>query len=194
MNKQLKPRRCAVCKEQYIPKRIGLKITKVCLNAGCVLDWAQGIKAKEFDKETRRRRSEMNDKDKSWWAKKAEKKCNEYIRLRDADKPCISCGNKSAHIKYDAGHFIPVGRREALRYEETNIHKQCSNNCNIHLSGNYSQYRKAIIELYGQEHLDWLEGPHDIPRRRIEDYKEIYEYYRLKVKELKKVKTLAITV
>lgn len=187
MVKTLKPRRCAVCKETYTPKRIGLKITKVCLNPGCVLDYAQGIKAKEFDKETRRRRSAMNDQDKSWWAKKAERMCNKYIRERDAGKPCVSCGNTNPSIKYDAGHFVPVGRSDALRYEETNIHRQCSNHCNVHLSGNYSEYKKAIIRIYGQDHLDWLENHQEMPRRRIEDYKKIYEYYKQKIKSLKYV-------
>lgn len=127
----------------------------------------------------------MLDKDVSHWSDKAQKACNEYIRLRDAGKPCISCGTKKATIKYDAGHFVPRGRSAALRFEPTNIHKQCSWNCNENLSGNYGEYRKALILLYGIEHVEWLEGPHEMPRYRVEDYKRIYAEFKAMTKQLK---------
>jgi hypothetical protein len=189
LTKQPKPRKCPVCLDMYTPKRYGLRLTRCCENAGCRLDYAQGVRAKEaekeFNKQTREMRKAANESSLAWWAKKVQKVCNEYILIRDKDEPCISCGTRKPHLKYDAGHFVPVGRSKALRYEETNIHRQCNNNCNVHKSGNYIEYRKAMVKKYGAEHVEWLEFDHPEPRRRIEDYKAIYEHYKAKIKQLK---------
>jgi len=163
MNRIPAPRPCPVCREIYQPKRIGLK---------------------DFDKVTRTMKREMNDKDKSFWQKKAQAKFNEYIRERDKNKPCISCWTTKP-VKYDAGHYIPRGRSAALAFNEFNCHRQCSNYCNVNLSGNLIAYRSALIELYGEEKVLWLEGHHEMPKYRIEDYKAIYEEFKLKIKELK---------
>jgi hypothetical protein len=44
---------------------------------------------------------------------------NEYIRLRDEGKPCISCGS---YNKLQAGHFWAVGGYDGLRFDEDNVH------------------------------------------------------------------------
>jgi len=137
---------------------------------------------KEYDKVTRTMKRESNDKDKSFWMKKAQQKFNEYIRKRDEMKPCISCGTTS-NVKFDAGHYVPSGRSAALRFNEFNCHKQCSSNCNVHLSGNLIEYRKSLIVLYGQEKVEWLEGVHEMPNYRLDDYKQIHAIYTLKLKE-----------
>ena len=61
---------------------------------------------------------------------------------------CITCG-KRYHIKLlQAGHFIP-GRHNANLFSERGTHAQCYN-CNINLKGNSLEYRRKIIELYGE--------------------------------------------
>lgn len=70
MNRTPRPRPCPVCREEFTPKRIGLKVTKCCLNASCVLDYAQGLRAKDFDRETRSMKSRLLDNDKSHWKAK----------------------------------------------------------------------------------------------------------------------------
>jgi hypothetical protein len=181
--KPLKQKRCAVCKELYTPKRIGLKITKVCLDAGCVLDWAQGVKAKEYDKETRRMRSEMNNNDTGLWKKKAQTEFNKYIRLRDHDQPCISC-QKGAGLsgKWNAGHYYTVGARGDLRFNEDNCHKQCEH-CNSYNSGNIALYTPNLIAKIGIDRFNDL-SVQEIKNWRIEDFKMIHQKYKLKVKEL----------
>ncbi len=183
MIKPLKPRRCQVCKEEYIPRRIGLKITKVCLNAGCVLDYAQGIKAKEFDKETRRRRGALNDNDTGLWKKKAQTEFNKFIRLRDHEQPCISC-QKGAGLsgKWNAGHYYTVGARGDLRFNEDNCHRQCEH-CNSYNSGNIALYTPNLIAKIGRERFEAMAIP-AIKNWRLEDYKEIYFKYKEKCKEL----------
>ena len=88
------------------------------------------------------------------------KKCwtvfSKYIRMRDCLKTtgctswglCITC-QKRLHIKMlQAGHFIP-GRHNANLFSEKGCHAQCYN-CNINLKGNTLEYRRRIIELYGE--------------------------------------------
>jgi hypothetical protein len=177
-------RRCTECKEYYQPIRYGLKVLKQC-GKDCIKIAAEKIKDKEFEKETRLMRAAINDKDSSWWSDKTQLKFNQYIMLRDSGKPCISCGTVKIGIDYCAGHYVPRGRSAALRFNEFNTHRQCNHSCNLRLSGNLIEYRKALIFKYGQEKVLWLEGSHEMPRYRIEDYKRIHEEYKLKIKLLK---------
>ena len=79
-----------------------------------------------------------------------------YIRLRDCLKTtgcasfglCVTC-SKRLHFKLlQAGHFIS-GRHNANLFSIKGTHAQCYN-CNINLRGNTLEYRRKIIELYGE--------------------------------------------
>ncbi len=59
---------------------------------------------------------------------------NKYIRLRDKDKPCVSC-DKPLGSKYDAGHYFSSGGHKAVTFDENNVHGQCVT-CNQHKHGN----------------------------------------------------------
>jgi hypothetical protein len=186
MIKPIKQKRCKSCKELFKPAN---SLILVC-GMACALDYGKAVvkvrktKAiKEYNEVTRKMKREANDKDKSFWMKKAQQKFNEYIRKRDEMKPCISCQTTKT-VKYDAGHYVPVGRSSALRFNEFNCHKQCSSYCNVHLSGNLIAYRSALVEIYGQEKVLWLEGVHEMPNYRLDDYKNVYALYTKKLKEL----------
>jgi hypothetical protein len=58
---------------------------------------------------------------------------NKYVRLRDKDKGCISCGTPLLG-KYDAGHYYSAGGNPELRFNTDNIHGQCVY-CNQHRHG-----------------------------------------------------------
>ena len=77
--------------------------------------------------------------------KKLQKIFNEYIRLRDKDKPCISCGNY--FDKMDAGHFYPRGGYSGLKFDEDNVHAECQR-CNrfddAHLIGYAENLKRKI--------------------------------------------------
>lgn len=112
---------------------------------------------------------------------------NRYILLRDKDKGCVSCGNTNPAIKYDAGHYVPAGSCTALRFDERNVHKQCSQYCNVHRSGNRVPYAKAIAAMYGQEVLDFLDGEQPTVKITAEFYQEIEDKYKKKIKEIQAV-------
>lgn len=109
---------------------------------------------------------------------------NQFIRLRDRDEPCISCDCKTAN-KWDAGHFWAT-TYSFLRFNEDNVHKQCSNYCNVHKSGNHGEYRIRLIKKIGAERVQWLDdNRHKELNLSIPEIKELIEHYKTKIKELK---------
>lgn len=187
MNRVPKPRKCPVCRDEFTPKRIGLKLTKVCLNAACVLDYAQGLRAKDFDKQTREMKSDFRKKDKSFQRDKAQKSVNEFIRLRDAKLPCVSCDKPSDWGgQWHAGHYKTTAARPDLRFNEDNISKQCAQ-CNTFLSGNLAVYRITLVARIGLDRVLALEVDTDKPKKyTAEDYAAITKIYQAKIKDLKK--------
>lgn len=99
--------------------------------------------------EKKRRREDQRQKDKlkirklalkprSYWIKQAQQAVNAFIRERDRDLPCISCGTLTS-AQWDAGHYRTTAAAPQLRFDERNIHKQCVV-CNQHKSGNLVPY------------------------------------------------------
>lgn len=108
---------------------------------------------------------------------------NEWIRLRDAALPCVSCG-RHHEGQYHAGHYRTVGANPELRFEPLNVWKQCAP-CNNHKSGDIVNYRIELVKRIGADKVDWLEGPHEPKRYTIEELKTIKAEYRAKTREFK---------
>ena len=109
---------------------------------------------------------------------------NEYIRKRDVSLKCVSCPHSGDTRQWHAGHYRPAGNVAILRFDERNVHKQCSI-CNNHLSGNLVNYRKELINRIGLDQVEELEATNDPKQYTVEDYSEIIKTYKLKIKELK---------
>lgn len=125
----------------------------------------------------------------SYFHKQAQSAFNEYIRTRDAEAPCISCG-RFHDGKYDAGHYRTRGASPATRYDESNCHKQCVP-CNQHLSGNIESYTPNLIKKIGQAAFDRLMGPHPVKKWTREELQELAAHYRQKTRELIKQRSEA---
>ncbi len=185
-----KPRCCRICNEMFQPRKA---LQNVC-SFECEVKL--GIVMAERSKKRREQSERMAEvasrkiirmkleklKPLSWYADKAQRAVNAYIRARDAGQPCISCGRHHAG-KWNAGHYISRGASPALRYHHDNIWLQCEP-CNTNKSGNQIEYRKNLLHKIGQERLDWLEGPHDLPRWRKEDYLRIEAEHKQLLKYL----------
>jgi len=78
-----------------------------------------------------------------------------WIRERDKDLPCISCGSTTADI-WDGGHYKKAEIYRGVIFNEFNCNKQCRK-CNKYLGGNESNYRKGLIEKYGLFVVETLE-------------------------------------
>lgn len=189
----LKAKPCKVCKEKFFPFST---LAKVC-GITCSIELVKREKAKRDRKagiEQRRqtlqwRKENMTRGD---LLKKAQTEFNRFIRLRDHDKPCISCdkpdgpttGGKGGGA--DCSHYRSVGSAPELRFEELNAHKSCKK-CNQYLSGNAVEYRKRLIARIGQDKLDWLEGPHPVRKYTRDELRDIAEHYRTAANQLQKI-------
>lgn len=185
--KQPRPKTCIneKCRASFVPQRLG---QKVCSPA-CGLatkdvnaDKARKALADVGRKELRAAKERV--KPKGQYMREAQTAINEWVRLRDAALPCVSCG-RHHDGQYHAGHYRTVGSNPALRFEPLNIHKQCAP-CNNHKSGDIVNYRIELVKRIGAELVEWLEGPHEPKRYTIEDLKAITAEYRAKTRELKR--------
>jgi hypothetical protein len=175
-----KPRR-RKCKN--LDCRIWFKPTRenqVVCSPECAYKKTIQDKAKKQAKEHREAKRKLKPRGK--WIKEAQTVFNTFIRLRDKDFPCISCGNHHEG-QYHAGHFYTTAARPDLRFNEDNCNKQCSI-CNNHKSGNINEYRASLVEKIGKERLDAL-GVVGRSDWSIDEIKEIKAKYQAEIKHLK---------
>lgn len=102
-----------------------------------------------------------------------------WIRERDRNQPCISCGSAKSQT-YHAGHFAKAEIYTGLIFNEDNCHRQCAQ-CNFYLDGNEANYRIGLIKKIGEKRVKELEDSKD----RLRTYKftreqltEIKEHYK----------------
>jgi len=191
--KEVKQKTCKGCGGKFRPS---LSTQKAC-SVKCALDLAkqpegQKVARKAIAQRERREIKVRKEKLKTRGdhMREAQALFNEFIRLRDAGQPCISCDSlPSDHdlltgSRWDAGHYRSVGACPELRFEPLNVHRQCVK-CNRNLSGNAVEYRIRLVQRIGADRVAWLEGPHQPRKYTIEDLKAIKIECRAKIKQLK---------
>lgn len=184
--KDVKQKTCKACGEKFAPM---FNTTQVVCSPKCALAHAPANSEKArkaIDQRDRREIQVRKEKLKSRaeHLREAQAAFNEWIRLRDADRPCVSCG-RYHEGQYHAGHYRSVGANPELRFEPINVWKQCAP-CNTHLSGNLVNYRLSLLQLIGGQQVEWLEGPHHPCKYTVEEIKTIKAEYRAKTRELRK--------
>tara|TARA_R110002110_G_scaffold42316_10_gene132955 strand:- start:926 stop:1453 length:528 start_codon:yes stop_codon:yes gene_type:complete len=170
--------RCKNCKDKFEAIHFN---QKYCSKPECMEVWIAKAKATQWKVKKRRMKAEL--KTTSDFVKEAQKWVNKFVRLRDKDKGCISCG--SALIgKYDAGHFFSAGGHGSIRFDVRNIHAQCVK-CNQWEHGNLYQYHKELLKRIGSEEFQRLENKSNGVRKFDKDeLKEIIKLYKQKCKEI----------
>ncbi len=190
-NKPPKQHKCKECGAYYIKKQ---SMQQVC-SMECAIAYSKRKAEEKRKKQEKSDRLEAGRrmrarkealKSRPDWLKEAQKAFNEFIRLRDKDLPCISCGRYHAG-QYHAGHYRSVGAYPELRFNEDNVHKQCSV-CNNHKSGNAIEYRINLIRKIGLERVEFLERhDHQPLKLSIDEIKELIKFYKAKCKGLENV-------
>lgn len=184
-------RKCSFCGERKPTETMFIRGTQAFCNNDHFVEYAVRHSKRLIKKGDAIRRSESNKalreakervKTLSEWKRDAQFWFNKFIRLRDANDPCISCG-RHHDGQYHAGHYRSTGACPELRFEEDNCHKQCAP-CNNHLSGNLTNYRPRLIDKIGIERVEWLEGPHEAKKYTIDELKSLISKYKEKVKPL----------
>lgn len=169
--------RCKKCRQMFEPiRRNSIIVTRLCIS--CFVE-------NERTKRRKKQKSEIKEglKTHSDWLNELQKIFNKYIRLRDKNKPCISC-NKPLIGKYDAGHYFSVGSYPNLRFNENNVHGQCVS-CNQHKHANIVEYSLQLPKRIGQEQFEALVSMKGIPLKlTTAEIKEKIIEYKQKIKDL----------
>ncbi len=181
-------KKCKVCKTEFTPTR---PMQKVC-SPMCALEVSRQVAQKKASKEAQEDRKKTREKldamrTKPQLVKVAQTAFNAFVRARDADKPCISCGKppSTESNQTDAGHFRSVGSAPHMRFVEDNIHGQCKH-CNQYLAGNVLAYRKGLIERIGLERVEQIESDQTVRKYTKEGLQEIAKHYNAETRRLKK--------
>lgn len=177
-------RKCKNCEAKYVVNPKYPLFPCCCIP--CAIHYQSKMKAKKEAKDWKVKKSEMKSdlmthKD---WIKLYQVTFNTFIRLRDKDLPCISCGVVKCE-EFHAGHYV-ASTYQYLRFNENNVHKQCSR-CNTHLRGNSIPYRIELIKRIGLEEVELLENSrHMMLEITIPEIKEKIKEYKQRIKYLSK--------
>ena len=186
----MKPSKCKVCGTEYTKTR---PMQKAC-SVECAIKHAGKLAEKKKAKEAAQERKQTREKLKAMetypqLVKKAQTAFNAFIRARDAEKPCISCGAPLRGPQVgggaDCGHFRSVGSAPHMRFVEDNAAGQCKR-CNQYLSGNHVEYRKGLLERIGMVRLEQIESDQTSRKYTREALIEIAKHYREEARKLKK--------
>ncbi|WP_025217146.1 recombination protein NinG [Mannheimia varigena] len=186
-NKPPKQHKCKECGSYYIK----FQSTQQVCSVKCAMAMGKRkaeARRKQADKAERKERKQRLEKlkSRSAWLKDLQNIFNKFIRLRDKDLPCISCG-RHHQGQWHAGHYKTVGGNPELRFNEDNVNRQCSV-CNNHKSGNIVNYRINLIEKIGLERVEFLERKDHPPLKlTVEEIKDLIKVYKAKCKELERV-------
>jgi len=177
-------RKCLVCKSKF----------KVLSNSHwlCSVECAKvkGNEAVEKKKEQIKKKDWTREKaiikqsllNHADYIKLFQKVFNTFIRVRDKDLGCVSCGRMNVE-EFHAGHYIAT-TKQYLRFNENNVWKQCSQ-CNTHLRGNLIPYRIELIKRIGLEEVENLENNRNKELElSIPEIKELIITYKTKIKNL----------
>ena len=182
-------RKCRYCKAELPKKK---DCTDGAQRAGfCSLDhMVEHGKAKAMEQKARAWRKEKvarkeKLKTKSDHAREAQQAFNAWVRERDADQPCISCG-RHHQGQYHAGHYRSVGSAPELRFNVFNVNKQCVP-CNVYLSSNAIDYRIGLIDKYGHEIVEAIEGHHGPKRYTADQLRRIKRIFKRRQKHQRKI-------
>lgn len=182
-SKHPKAKACAVCERVFVPERMGQRVCgPVCgIKAAKQVRKEAKVAAKTDRAETKRRKEAI--KTISDLKREAQTALNRWIvQVRDADKPCISCGRHHTG-QYHAGHYLSRGAAPQHALNPLNVWKQCAP-CNTYLHGNQAAYRVRLVELIGLEAVEALESNNTPHKWEREELVQIRNTYRAKFKAM----------
>lgn len=181
--------KCKVCRDPFVKRSM---THKLCGKEECAIAW--GLKEREkrlakVAKEDRKNASERRQKLKtrSDYIKDCQIAFNAYIRARDRNKLCISCGVPLAQEAvgggFDCGHYRSVGSAPQLRFHLDNAHGQCKK-CNRYGAGRAVDYRIGLVSRIGSAKVESLEADQSSPKWTIPELVEMKKEFMRMRKEI----------
>lgn len=147
---EIKPKLCKDCKQEF--KQYNT-IQVRCVE--CAIKKGNLTPVKPNYAKIKREKLESLDTKKQTYVKKVNAIkviFQKWIRERDKNEPCISCGAVTA-IGFDGGHFYKAENYSGLIFDERNCYRQCQK-CNRFLQGNNLEYANRLRLKYG---IEWME-------------------------------------
>ena len=193
-------RKCAHCREWFHPAREGQVVCSFeCASA---IGKKQAAKAREAAKKKalqrqresekegrqRRRAKRIELKTKSQWRSEAQTAFNKYVRLRDAGKPCISCGRlpeQKLGGTMDCGHYRTRGAARHLSFNLHNTAAQCVY-CNRDRAVAQKAFEQGLIQRIGPEAVEALNNDNTIRNFDIPYLQRIKSIFTRRARALEK--------
>jgi hypothetical protein len=146
-------KKCKVCQNVF---DIQKPLQAVC-SFTCAIEHSKKLKANKEANEWKKTKAVLKEKTKtlSQYESDAKKSFQKFIRLRDKDLPCISCGSTESDT-FDGGHFKKAEIYSGVIFDERNVSKQCRR-CNRFLNGNELMYREGLVKRFGESYVIELE-------------------------------------
>lgn len=187
--------RCKHCKEKFVQKAF---LQKYCMEKDeCIAVFLAELRAKKAKENQKAERDQLRAeraevkkmseqlKRHSDWLNDLQKVFNQYIRTRDKNKPCVSCGCDMTNRKGDASHYYAVSIAPSIRFDEDNVHLACVP-CNQYKSGNLIEYGLRLPSIIGKERFDSLSKKRHMELKlSIPEIKVLIEKYKSLVKNPK---------
>lgn len=195
--KKLRPktRKCKQCKKK-------VPVDSVCqkgLLAFCCVEHLIEYSKSEAGRKTIKRSIRQDTKEqldriksRAVWLREAQAAFNAWIRYRDRNDACISCGSFPTQKHggtWDAGHYMDVGDAAAgsvLRFNTYNVHKQCVKCNRWSNSGVKRGYRNNLINKVGKPKVLELENTRGMKDYNIEKLKRIKSIFQKRLRIRKK--------
>ena len=192
MIKAIKQKKCKCgCGDSFVPRRSTDKWVNSDHYRTWLLNTPEGQKEIEKKALRAKKQVEKNERDSDnrireklktlgKFESEAKTEFQKYIRKRDAEFPCISCGTVTADL-WDGGHFKKAEIYSGVIFDEMNCHKQCRK-CNRFLGGNELNFREGLIARYGEDYVLQIEQKAVHTRNykfTKDELKELREKYRL---------------
>jgi hypothetical protein len=172
--------KCKFCKKEFTQFN---SLNKVC-SIKCAIELGKLKPAKvNYKRVNSQLKSEAKEKLETYSQKVNKVKVifQKWIRERDKDLPCISCGTTKASM-WHASHFKKAETFSGVIFHELNTWKSCSK-CNVFLNGNELNYRERLVKKIGLDQVIALEELANETRTKkwtIEELNTIKTKYKIK--------------
>tara|TARA_R110000803_G_scaffold166755_6_gene230049 strand:- start:1223 stop:1843 length:621 start_codon:yes stop_codon:yes gene_type:complete len=163
--------KCTGCKDRFPREQmINTRAGNFC-SSECILEYSR--KPAAVKKVAKVKHQARKENHLPWQIERTRRDFNRFIVTLDEVMPCISCG-RHREI-YHCGHFKTVAAFPQLRFHPANAFKQCAG-CNLKTKHSKAaentmeqDYALGLVARCGQEHLDWINGPHPMTNPTASD-------------------------
>jgi len=172
--------KCSFCKKQFTQFN---SLNKVC-SIKCAIELGKLKPVKvNYKRVNSQLKSEAKEKLETYSQKVNKVKVifQKWIRERDKNEPCISCGTLTAN-EWHASHFKKAETYSGVIFNEINVWRSCKK-CNVFLNGNELNYRERLVKKIGLNQVIALEDLANETRTKkwtIEELQQIKTKYKIK--------------